>query len=150
MEIIEGNLLDISHGIVVHQVNCQGVMGRGLAAQLRARYPIVFKEYNKLCRSKVGFEADLLGSVQLVPIKENPSLRVANMFGQLTFAGPGIHTDYDAVSTALEKLSFINTRKLPIYVPYMLGCGLGGGDWRVVSEIIEEYLPSAIIVKLDS
>lgn len=148
MEIIEGNLLDISHGIVVHQVNCQGVMGRGLAAQLRARYPIVFKEYNKLCRSKVGFEADLLGSVQLVPIKENPSLRVANMFGQLTFAGPGIHTDYDAVSTALEKLSFINTRKLPIYFPYLLGSDLAGGHWPTIKSIIEEFHPNSTIVVL--
>lgn len=148
MEIIEGNLLDISHGIIVHQVNCQGVMGRGLAAQIRAKYPVVFKEYHKLCRTKVGLEDQLLGTMQLVPVKENPSLRIGNMFGQNTYAGAGVHTDYDAIQTALGKLKFTNTRKLPVYFPYLLGSDLAGGDWRVVKSIIEETHPDATIVVL--
>ena len=148
MEIVEGNLLDVQHGIIVHQVNCLGVMGRGLAAQIRARYPSVFKEYHKLCKTKVGSEDELLGTIQLVPIKDNPALRVGNLFGQCSFAGPGVHTNYDAVQTALEKLSFINTRKLPVYFPYLMGCGLGGGDWGVIKSILEKTIPSAIIIRI--
>jgi hypothetical protein len=37
---------------------------------------------------------------------------------------------------------------MPVYIPYNMGCGLGGGDWEIVSGIIEETLPDAIIVKL--
>ena len=148
MEIVEGNLLDVQHGIIVHQVNCLGVMGRGLAAQIRARYPSVFKEYHKLCKTKVGSEDELLGTIQLVPIKDNPALRVCNLFGQCSFAGPGIHTNYDAVQEALEKLSLINTRKLPVYFPYLLGSDLAGGHWPTVKSIIVSTHPSATIVVL--
>ena len=28
--------------LVCHQVNCRGVMGSGLALQIRERYPVVF------------------------------------------------------------------------------------------------------------
>lgn len=148
MEIVEGNLLDITHGIIVHQVNCQGVMGRGLAAQLRARYPSIFKEYHKLCKTKVGFEDELLGTMQLVPVKDTPPLRVGNMFGQCTYAGTGLHTDYDAVHTALQKLAWINTRKLPVYFPYLLGSDLAGGHWPTIKSIIEETHPNSTIVVL--
>lgn len=148
MEIIEGNLLDIPTGIIVHQVNCLGVMGRGLAAQIRAKHPNVFKEYHKLCKSKIGYEADLLGSIQIIPIKDNPPLRVVNMFGQLTYGGPGVHTNYDAVQKALEKLSFINTKKLPVYIPYLISSDLAGGNWTVIKSIIAETIPTATIVVL--
>lgn len=148
MEIIEGNLLDIQHGIIVHQVNCLGVMGRGLAAQLRARYPIIFKEYHKLCKTKIGCEDELLGTIQLVPIKDNPPLRVGNLFGQCEYGGPGVHTNYDAVQTALTKLSIINTRNLPVYFPYLMSSDLAGGDWRVIKSMIESTLPNSTIVVL--
>lgn len=148
MEIIEGNLLDITEGIIVHQVNCLGVMGRGLAAQIRANYPSVFKEYYKLCKSKIGMENELLGTIQLIPIKDFPPLRVANVFGQLSYAGSGVHTSYDALTKALTKLNFINTRKLKIYVPYLLGSDLAGGHWPTVKSIIEETIPNATIVVL--
>jgi len=35
-----------------------------------------------------------------------------------------------------------------VYVPYLMGCGLAGGDWGIYSEIIEFYIPDAIIVRL--
>jgi hypothetical protein len=28
-----------------------------------------------------------------------------------------------------------------------MGCGLGGGDWKIVSFLIQKYLPDANIVK---
>lgn len=30
-----------------------------------------------------------------------------------------------------------------------MGCGFGGGIWEIVSQIIEETLPEAIIVKFE-
>ena len=39
MEIIEGNLLEAPERIIVHQTNCMGVMGSGIAKQIKAKYP---------------------------------------------------------------------------------------------------------------
>lgn len=47
IKIIEGNILDCDKDIIVQQVNCQGVMGGGLAKQILMRYPEVPKEYKK-------------------------------------------------------------------------------------------------------
>lgn len=123
-------------------------MGRGLAAQIRARYPIVFKEYHKLCKTRIGYEDQLLGTIQLVPVKDSPALRIGNLFGQCTYAGLGVHTNYDAVQTALEKLSLINTRKLPVYFPYLMSSDLAGGHWPTIKSIIEATNPNATIVVL--
>ena len=37
MRIVDGDILDIEKGIIVHQVNCQGVMGAGLAKQIKSK-----------------------------------------------------------------------------------------------------------------
>ena len=33
--------------ILCHQVNCQGVMGAGLAKQIRSKYPEVYEQYKE-------------------------------------------------------------------------------------------------------
>ena len=38
MKIINGNILDITEGVIVHQVNCKGVMGAGLALQMACSF----------------------------------------------------------------------------------------------------------------
>ena len=50
--IIEGNILDYDKDIIVQQVNCQGVMGGGLAKQILMKYPEVPKEYKKYWTKK--------------------------------------------------------------------------------------------------
>ena len=38
MKIIEKNILTIEKGIVCQQVNCQGVMGAGLAKSIKEKF----------------------------------------------------------------------------------------------------------------
>ena len=44
MNIITGNILDITEGIICHQVNSRGVAGTGLTQQIRDRWPDWFTE----------------------------------------------------------------------------------------------------------
>lgn len=150
METIVGNLLDIEHGLIAHQVNCLGVGGRGLAAQIKSKHPNSFKAYNKLCSEKIkaGNEGSLLGTIQVVPVKENPPLRIVNCFSQLKYGTVGQFTDYDAVESCFSRIKLVNFKKLPLYVPYLYGSTLGGGDWKVVESIISSVYPDAIIVML--
>ena len=48
MKIIykKGNLLDAQTDVIAHQVNCQGVMGSGVAKQIKEKWPDVFKQYD--------------------------------------------------------------------------------------------------------
>ena len=60
--------------VICHQVNCCGVMGAGLAKQIRDKWPVVFDEYKKICGT------DRLGDSQTVQVA--PQLYVANLFGR--------------------------------------------------------------------
>jgi len=36
---------------------------------------------------------------------------------------------------------------MPIYIPFGIGCGLGGGDWEEVVKLLEEDATNAVICK---
>ena len=142
MQIINQSIVEIKHGVIVHQVNCRGVMGAGLAKSLRTRYPVIFTRYQQFCQAG-QFK---LGMVQFVNVA--PDLYVCNLAGQNGY-GHGVHTDYEAVTIALIKLhAWALERSLPIYIPFNMGCGLAGGDWAVVAGLIKQHCPTAIVCKL--
>lgn len=159
MQIIEGNILDITEGIICHQVNCQGVFNAGLAKQIREKYPQGYASYMEW-HNPTSFNNPKgwkLGDLQIVQI--NSKLAIAQLAGQLKYGRvmttvKSRYTSYQAIRTGLTKLQLHYASSLEyfpgekVYIPYGMGCGLGGGDWSVVSEIINEIIPYAIIVKL--
>ena len=70
---------------------------------------------------------------------------IASIFGQEYYGRNGCFTDYDALRRAMEPIRVMAT-PFPAYplttvrIPYKMGCGLGGGDWSIVSRIIQEEL----------
>jgi O-acetyl-ADP-ribose deacetylase (regulator of RNase III) len=138
IEILKGNLLESSELLICHQVNCQGTMGAGLARQIKQKYPIVFRQYKKLC-DKYQAE-DLLGNCQ--PVLVDDYKVVVNLFGQLHYGRDKKYTDYKALAKSLEQLKYLLKFVDPyihhdtIALPYGLGCGLAGGNWGTVFKII--------------
>ena len=121
--------------IVCHQVNCQGVMGRGIAKTIRERFPECFEEYKITCDS-VENKKDLLGRAFIVDCGDK---MIANLFAQETYGASGCYTDYEAFKNAL--LSVKDEAKelgLSISIPYGIGASLAGGDWNIISRIIKE------------
>ena len=49
VSIIQGDVLKTSAKYICHQVNTFGVMGAGVALQIKKNYPHVYLEYNKFC-----------------------------------------------------------------------------------------------------
>lgn len=137
VEILEhSNLLEVKSGIICHQVNCIGVMGAGLALQIRNKWPIVFNQYKEDCKQFMTHPEMMLGHVLDVMVET--SLVVANCFGQVFPSQIGKQTDYAAWDTILAKLQDLsNYFSLELHFPYMIGCGLAGGDWNIMSEKIE-------------
>ena len=39
------NITEVTQGVIVHGCNAQGVMGSGVAKQLRAKYPEIYVDY---------------------------------------------------------------------------------------------------------
>lgn len=132
------NILDVKEGVIIQQVNCKGVMGAGLAKDIRNKWPIVYKKYKEREWSP--------GDVAFVSIDTN--LYVCNLAGQYHYGREkGVcYTIYEAVELGLTKVNhFCIAQKLQAYIPYKMGCNLGGGDWRMVEKIINKVIPNAII-----
>ena len=137
MEVIEhSSIIDVEEGIICHQVNCMGVMGAGLAKQVKEKWPDVFRQYASLCCSFRDMPGMLLGKVQDIAVSDN--LVIANCFGQV-YTGHGLMTCYEAWKNIIRQLldSSSYFGDIPIHIPYMVGCGLAGGDWQVMNEILE-------------
>ena len=149
MKTIEANLLDFPNGIntIFHQANTENVMGAGIAKQIRERYPEAYKVDRDYFVPK---GKDRLGhyTQALVSGDDTAYKMVANLYGQMLNENSifGIRTNYFALRDALRDClgnynAFFSHYDKPICgFPYGMGCGLGGGDWKIVESIIKEAL----------
>lgn len=139
--IVIDNIFNCKENILCHQVNMQKRMANGIAKQVKELFPNVYDNYMK---------ANLnLGDVDIVKIHNPKSnlLYIANMYSQFRYGYDGKrYTDYDALRKCFKELAYhiTNSNKkqnnFTLAVPYKIGCGLGGGDWNIVSQIIFEEL----------
>lgn len=151
IEIVNGDLLKSQLPVIGHQVNCLGIMGAGIAKQIKSKWFTVFTEYTKFCNKFVS-DRELLGQCQLVPIGKDGIDYVANLFGEYSFAEAvapfegNRHTDYEALRQALIsfKKQVIEKGYDRAGIPFKLGCGLAGGDWDgVVFPMIQDIFSDA-------
>jgi O-acetyl-ADP-ribose deacetylase (regulator of RNase III) len=140
IKIVKGDVLQATEDIIIHQVNCQGVMGSGVAYQIKMKHPEVYHEYKKFC-NKFSDEI-LLGATQFVNRQQDNKI-ICNLFGQKSF-GIGLQTDYHHLKWGLGQIKNMVMDKENILfektlaMPYNIGCGAGGGDWNIVYKILED------------
>ena len=144
IKYFNGDLLESSCNIICHQVNTIGVMGAGIAAQIKSRYPECFQEYKALCNQFRNEQDKLLGKTQFYSISCENIKIIVNFFSQRGL-GWDVQTDYQAFKNCCkelkEKLYYYfsaNTPQLRIGFPYKIGCGLARGNWDIIKQIIEE------------
>lgn len=152
-EIINGDIREAKSGYILQGVNAQGKIGAGLAKSIIKTWPDVKHHYMQ--NYKNGGDFLFLGSHHFVFCTDEVNLRkeelwVVNMVTQEYYGRDGfLYFSYAAFETALvntiriinknAKSSFIDTPKT-IHFP-KIGCGLAGGDWEVVKEIITRIVP---------
>lgn len=153
IEYRKGDLLAVTEGVIAHGVNCRGVMGAGVAAGIKEKYPTAYSSYKKSCDEALnttGLQI-LLGKVQLVsPCKDGicnqPLLVIANCFTQISYGTEKRQVDYEAVAKCFATLN----KRIPslyeatLHIP-KIGAGLAGGDWNVIEDIINSEYKSDII-----
>ena len=141
MIIRNGSLFECKEGIMVHGVNCMGVMGAGIAQEVKARWPKEFVLYREKCQTS----DDLLGTIIVSPLEQYSAKDkriLIHAFTQRTY-GREAYASYDAIDECFLKISrMMSPAGLnKIHFP-MIGCGLGKRDWSVVKAIIDLRIPS--------
>lgn len=70
-----GNIFNSKAMAIVNTVNCVGAMGKGIALDFRLRYPAMFKEYQKICFSKMLRPGQILPYTKTSPIILNFAIK---------------------------------------------------------------------------
>lgn len=116
---------------IVNPVNCDGFMGKGLALEVKKRFPQVFTKYQTRCRQgqlQIGKLQLVKGRAQWVlnfPTKDHWRGK-----SRMEFIEAGLRT---------FKATYRKNRITSIAFP-PLGCGSGGLLWDDVGPLMRRYL----------
>lgn len=125
---VNKDITTVESGLIIQGVNCQGVMGSGVAAAIREKWSEVYTEYCDFCDATTSTK--LLGQVNFVRIDFN--LYVANCFTQLYYGRDNLrYADPAAIQKCLiDVYDWCATNKVYDIYTVPIGCGLGGLDWK--------------------
>lgn len=137
IKLVVGDLLMASEDIIVHQVNCRGKFGSGIALQIKNRFPKAYEDYMSLMTENKDNEA-MLGQVYVSVI--NNDKYIAHLFGQFNYGYDGKrYTNYEALYNGLEYVKDqAQQHNKSIAIPYKIGSDRGGADWDIVYKMIEK------------
>ena len=124
--------------IIVQVVNDKAITwGKGFSVAVRREWPHAQKEFTEWILAKRSeFK---LGSVHYAGLRD--SLELASLVAQHGY-GPSLfpRIQYSSLEECLSKLaSHAKEENASVHMP-RIGCGEAGGDWNIVSEIIDEKI----------
>lgn len=126
--------IDNDIDVLVHQVNCQGVMGAGIAKDILKVFPSHINYYKQQEMFLSNYMIDTLSSNQ----------HIVGLFAQDKVGTSQVQTNVAAFAVALSDClnelldNLPPTSTLTIGFPYKIGCGLAGGSWETISLILKD------------
>ncbi len=128
-------LIDGEVDVLIHVCNNKGVMGSGIALEIKNRIPDAFRAYRVLPPE--------LGTIThgwCNPEDITTGRTVVNMVAQDGYRRGIRHLNYGALAACLQKVASNNERNFTIGLPYKMGADRAGGDWNIVLEMVEFFL----------
>jgi O-acetyl-ADP-ribose deacetylase (regulator of RNase III) len=126
---ITGDLFALDLPAIGHGCNCQGVMGAGVAGQMRKRWPVMYNEYRDLCK------AGKFRPGNIFPWEADEVC----IYNLATQDRPGPDASLDAIRTCVrEMLIDAEVTGLPQVGVPRLGTGIGGLSWHDVAPVLRE------------
>lgn len=146
IEYHKGNLLDVKQGIIVHGCNAQGVMGSGGALAVKLKYEGAYQAYlDAHCHTPGGLK---LGEV-IYWRAPNPELWIANAITQESYGRNNKrYINYWAIAKCFKEIMGFANAYTPLVNFPKIGAGLGGGDWNIIQQIINDCDPSNRVKKI--
>ena len=132
-----GDLLKLARkgkfNVIVHGCNCQNTFGKGIALEIKRRYPAAYaadKQTKAGDRNKLGTYTVMLGKL----------FNIVNAYTQYHYNSGADKADlfeYEAFQQVLDALA----SQYPIckFGFPMIGCGLAGGDADRIIGMLEDF-----------
>lgn len=140
MKTTKGNLIDDfmdgDFDLIIHGCNCFRKMGAGLAGQIAKRIPEA-----KFADDMYGVDGDShkLSNYNSTAVRRVSDLRMGIVINLYTQFKPGADLYENALLLGFQKLSQDLQIGTKIGIP-KIGCGIGGGDWKVIGPKIAEIM----------
>ena len=137
---IKGNLIELAlkgnFQIIAHGANCFCRMKSGIAKQISEKIPDAVRADNE---TKPG-DITKLGNFTIGSIIVGDKINgiILNLYTQYMYGTDSRKVDYEALTLCLRKVNKIYANST-IGLP-MIGAGLAGGDWNLISKIIRREL----------
>lgn len=136
---------DMSTSVLVHVCNDAGVMGSGIALQIKNEHPSAYKVY-KQAEEQYG----LIGGTSSYCTQS----RIFNMVAQRSFGpvGTGRFLHYGWLAQCLADIgdflieSVAFGKETTIIIPVKMGAFRAGGDWDIVKEMCEHFFQDFNII----
>lgn len=142
----KGNLMDSQYKLFLNVNNPYGILGAGLARQFATHFPECEKQHIQYCKLFSENPNDLKGDVNF-NITEDNSKMIVDLF-----AMDGISSKTKQFNKYLfvaslqnfimrhntwEKFYTMNDNKISI--PFQIGCGLAGGNWKQTLNMLTQF-----------
>lgn len=156
IKYVTADMLDFSvdmPDMIIHQTNCEGRMGGGVAKSIKEKFPQVYVAYLEfLAQKRFNGENNLLGQVLETNVRIGDNiLKFVDVFAQNSCSEntspyrDGRFTSYDALHDGLlyvrdyvvERLYEKRCRPIKVWMPAKIGCAKGGANFDVVTAIIK-------------
>lgn len=121
MRLCRGDLFAGTSPVIAHGCNLRGVMGAGVAKQMKIRFPDTFDRYEAMCKDKTFLGGDMLVTEEL--LGNGRKIRIYNLMTQSGFEGADINFLITAMHNMLDDAAKNGIKE--ITMP-LIGGGLGG------------------------
>jgi len=144
IEYVKDDIFNTKADCICHGCNKQGIMGSGIALQIKTKYPEAYKAYYS--------ERNNLKLGQCIWVNIPNKYKIINAITQENYGRNKniVYVSYDAIRKAIkginriaktvkenEKMFNIIGKIEEIAFP-KIGAGLANGDWNIIASIIEE------------
>lgn len=155
LTIKSGDLLDAEEEYILQQCNCVACKPHGLSAAIAKRFP--FADPYSLRRPMpernfaVKEDQPTPGSIQLLD-NEDCSKKVICLFAQYGMGKPYSYTNKGSTAVldsfelrqkwfklCLDEVAQLVPSGSALAIPFQIGCGLAGGDWKIYNKMITEW-----------
>ncbi len=143
LEFVNGDILNTKADIIVQSVNHRGVMGSGLAKQIKNMYPEIINGYVHICNTSTFRSIMNSGLVYFYTAfnKDGSFRQIASVFGQENYGTDRRHTNYLSLMNGIAWVfEYAESQGYSVAIPYGIGCGLGGGSWEIVLMMLRDTL----------
>lgn len=141
IEYVKQDLLSVKDGVIIHGCNMKATMGAGVAKAIKEKHPQCFNLYKIFL-----FHTEDVSLGDYCIYQVNGTTVIINLLTQDTYGfDKSKYVSYDAIHKGFSSLHKRFSIEKPFYFP-QIGSGLGGGDWKVISSIIESVCPGRKLI----